>query len=64
MGNKISYLLKLFLVETDDKSLRDSCIFIIQQVSGPIVRINAEPTLFTEFFTELNEAGANTEHRN
>ena len=29
-----------------------------------MLRINAEPTFFTEVFTELKEVGANIEYRN
>ena len=62
MGNKISYLLKPFLlVETDNDRFRHGCIFLIEQLSGPMLRINAESTISTEVFTELNGAGANTE---
>ena len=64
MGNEISYPLKPFLVETDKERFWDRCVFIIDRLSGPMLRINAEPTFFTEVFTELKEVGANIEYRN
>ena len=64
MGNEISYPLKPFWVETDKERFWDRCVYIIDQLSGPMLRINAEPTYFTEIFTELKEVGANIEYRN
>ena len=64
MGNEISYPLKPFLVETDKERFWDRCVTIINKLSDPMLRINSEPTFFTEVFTELKEVGANIEYRN
>lgn len=54
MGNEISYPLKPFLVETDNKDkFWDRCLLIINMLSGKMLRINSEPAFFTEIFTEL-----------
>ena len=54
MGNEISYPLKPFLVETDNKEkFWDRCLLIINLLSGKMLRINSEPSYFTEIFTEL-----------
>ena len=48
MGNEISYPLKPFLVETDKERFWDRCVTIINKLSDPMLRINSEPTFFTE----------------
>lgn len=63
MGNEISYPLKPFLVETDKEKFWDRCVNIINKLSGSMLRINAEPSFFTEIFTELKNVGAHTEFR-
>jgi len=63
MGNEISYPLKPFLVETDKERFWDRCVTIINKLSGAMLRINAEPSFFTEIFTELKSVGAHTEFR-
>lgn len=63
MGNEISYPLKPFLVETDKEKFWDRCVTIINKLSGAMLRINAEPSFFTEIFTELKSVGAHTEFR-
>lgn len=63
MGNEISYPLKPFLVETDKEKFWDRCVSIINKLSGAMLRINAEPSFFTEIFTELKSVGAHTEFR-
>lgn len=63
MGNEISYPLKPFLVETDKERFWDRCVDIINQLSGPMLRINSDPAYFTEIFTELKDVGANIEYR-
>merc|ERR1712226_447433 len=63
MGNEISYPLKPFLVETDKERFWDRCVTIINKLSGAMLRINAEPSFFTEIFTELKEVGVHTEFR-
>jgi len=63
MGNEISYPLKPFLVETDKEKFWDRCVTIINKLSGAMLRINAEPSFFTEIFTELKSVGAQTEYR-
>ena len=57
MGNEISYPLKPFLVEEDKDRFWDRCLFIINTLSGSMLRINAEPSFFTEVFTELKACG-------
>lgn len=63
MGNEISYPLKPFLVETDKERFWDRCVGIINKLSGSMLRINAEPSFFTEVFTELKAVGVHTEFR-
>jgi len=63
MGNEISYPLKPFLVETDKEKFWDRCVTIINKLSGAMLRINAEPSFFTEIFTELKSVGAHSEFR-
>jgi len=63
MGNEISYPLKPFLVETDKEKFWDRCVTIINKLSGSMLRINAEPSFFTEVFTELKAVGVHTEFR-
>ena len=57
MGNEISYPLKPFLVEEDKDRFWDRCLHIINTLSGAMLRINAEPSFFTEVFTELKGCG-------
>ena len=54
MGNEISYPLKPFLVENEnrDKFWKRS-LFIINMLSGKMLQINSEPAFFTEIFSEL-----------
>ncbi|XP_076046981.1 cdk5 activator-like protein [Oratosquilla oratoria] len=60
MGNEISYPLKPFLVEDDKDRFWDRCLFIINSLSSSMLRINAEPSFFTEVFTELKACGQPT----
>lgn len=53
MGNEISYPLKPFLVEDSKEKFWDRCLLIINLLSGKMLRINSEPSFFTEVFTEL-----------
>uniref|UniRef100_T1JCM9 Cyclin-dependent kinase 5 activator n=1 Tax=Strigamia maritima TaxID=126957 RepID=T1JCM9_STRMM len=53
MGNEISYPLKPFLVEDNKEKFWDRCIVIINLLSGKMLRINSEPSFFTEVFKEL-----------
>ncbi|GIY32163.1 cyclin-dependent kinase 5 activator 1 [Caerostris darwini] len=53
MGNEISYPLKPFLVEDSKDKFWDRCLFVINLLSGKMLRINSEPSFFTEVFTEL-----------
>jgi cyclin-dependent kinase 5 activator 1 len=64
MGNEISYPLKPFLVETDKDRFWDRCVNIVNKLSTSMLRINSDPSFFTEIFTELKEVGANIEYRN
>ena len=59
MGNEISYPLKPFLVESDKDQFWDRCLHIINTLSSDMLRINAEPSFFTEVFTELKACGQN-----
>ena len=63
MGNEISYPLKPFLVETDKDRFWDRCVNIVNKLSTSMLRINSDPSFFTEIFTELKEVGANIEYR-
>ncbi|XP_037774453.1 cyclin-dependent kinase 5 activator 1-like [Penaeus monodon] len=63
MGNEISYPLKPFLVEDDKDRFWDRCLFIINTLSGSMLRINAEPSFFTEVFTELKACGQQQQHQ-
>ncbi|XP_076348726.1 cyclin-dependent kinase 5 activator 1-like [Tachypleus tridentatus] len=53
MGNEISYPLKPFLVEETKDTFWDRCLLVINLLSGKMLRINCEPSFFTEVFTEL-----------
>ncbi|GFQ71155.1 cyclin-dependent kinase 5 activator 1 [Trichonephila clavata] len=53
MGNEISYPLKPFLVEDSKDKFWDRCLLVINLLSGKMLRINSEPSFFTEVFTEL-----------
>ncbi len=53
MGNEISYPLKPFLVEDDKDRFWDRCLRIINTLSPSMLRINSDPSFFTEIFTEL-----------
>ena len=53
MGNEISYPLKPFLVEDDKDKFWDRCLLIINRMSSNMLRINKDPSYFTEVFTEL-----------
>ncbi|XP_013794455.1 cyclin-dependent kinase 5 activator 1-like [Limulus polyphemus] len=53
MGNEISYPLKPFLVEETKDIFWDRCLLIINLLSGKMLRINSEPSFFTDVFTEL-----------
>ena len=63
MGNEISYPLKPFLVESDKDRFWDRCVDIVNRLSTSMLRINSDPSFFTEIFTELKEVGANIEYR-
>ena len=63
MGNEISYPLKPFLVESDKDRFWDRCVNIVNRLSTSMLRINSDPSFFTEIFTELKEVGANIEYR-
>lgn len=63
MGNEISYPLKPFLVESDKDRFWDRCVNIVNRLSTSMLRINSDPSFFTEIFTELKDVGANIEYR-
>ncbi|XP_046405662.1 uncharacterized protein LOC124170765 [Ischnura elegans] len=60
MGNEISYPLKPFLVDEDKDRFWDRCLSIVHRLSRSMLRINAEPSFFTEIFTELKACGSST----
>ncbi|CAB4057355.1 CDK5R1 [Lepeophtheirus salmonis] len=64
MGNEISYPLKPFLVECQKELFWERCVDIINRLSGSMLRINSEPSFFTDVFTELKNVGSNIEYRN
>jgi cyclin-dependent kinase 5 activator 1 len=58
MGNEISYPIKPFLVDNQSRDVFwDRCLNIINYMSKDMLRINAEPTFFTEIFSELKNIG-------
>ncbi|KAG8178272.1 hypothetical protein JTE90_015683 [Oedothorax gibbosus] len=60
MGNEISYPLKPFLVDDSKDKFWDRCLLIIDLLSGEMLRINSEPSFFTEVFTELKGCCSST----
>lgn len=57
MGNEISYPLKPFLVDSDRNRFWSRCLFIIDRLSGDMLRLNSEPAFFTDVFSELKSYG-------
>ncbi|XP_019342525.2 cyclin-dependent kinase 5 activator 2 [Alligator mississippiensis] len=57
LGNEISYPLKPFLAEEDKERFWARCLGLIQRLSGPMLRINADPHFFTQVFQELKSEG-------
>lgn len=53
MGNEISYPLKPFLVEEDKDKFWDRSLVIVERMSGSMLRLNKDPSFFTEILTEL-----------
>lgn len=54
MGNEISYPLQPFLIEKDShENFWDRTLYIINMLSGHMLRLNAEPSYFAEVFSEL-----------
>lgn len=54
MGNEISYPLKPFLIEGENRDrFWDRCLLIIDKLSSKMLKINSEPSFFTQIFTEL-----------
>lgn len=53
MGSEISYPLKPFLVEEDKDRFWDRCLLIVNKLSPDMLRLNSDPSFFTEVFTEL-----------
>ncbi|CAG2227382.1 cyclin-dependent kinase 5 activator 1-like [Mytilus galloprovincialis] len=53
MGNEISYPLKPFLVEENRDKFWDRTLVIINRQSANMLRLNSDPSFFTEVFTEL-----------
>jgi hypothetical protein len=60
MGNEISYPLKPFLVDNDNRSVFWSrTVTLMSHLSQNMLRINREPRFFTELFYELKSFGNN-----
>ncbi|CAG0879909.1 unnamed protein product [Cyprideis torosa] len=57
MGNEISYPLKPFLVDDSKDKFWDRCLDIINKLSSDMLRMNSEPSFFTQIFTELKAVG-------
>ncbi|OXA56982.1 cyclin-dependent kinase 5 activator 1 [Folsomia candida] len=57
MGNEISYPLKPFLVDDNRERFWDRCLLIVNHMSRDMLRINSEPSFFTEIFSELKAVG-------
>lgn len=53
MGNEISYPLKPFIIEEDREKFWDRCVVLINRLSTSMLRINKDPSYFTEIFSEL-----------
>lgn len=53
MGNEISYPLKPFLVEENRDKFWDRALLIINRQSSSMLKLNSDPSFFTEVFTEL-----------
>ncbi|KAL8618137.1 hypothetical protein ACOMHN_034364 [Nucella lapillus] len=53
MGNEISYPLKPFLVEDDKDCFWDRCLHIVNRLSPSMLRLNKDPSFFTEVLTDL-----------
>jgi len=63
MGNEISYPLQPFLTEQDShENFWDRTLYIINLLSGHMLRINAEPSFFAEVFSELKNYQFNGEN--
>ena len=62
MGNEISYPLKPFLVEDDKDRFWDRCLLIIGLLSADMLKINSDPSFFTEVFTQLKAYSHNQSH--
>ncbi|XP_071015614.1 cyclin-dependent kinase 5 activator 1-like [Oncorhynchus clarkii lewisi] len=61
MGNEISYPLKPFLVESSREAFWERALGLIDRMSGPMLRINADPHYFTEVFQDLKNEGGSRE---
>jgi len=61
MGNEISYPLKPFLVESSREAFWDRALGLIDKMSEPMLRINADPHYFTEVFQDLKNEGESRE---
>ncbi|XP_076462000.1 cyclin-dependent kinase 5 activator 1-like [Babylonia areolata] len=53
MGNEISYPLKPFLVDEDKDCFWDRCLTIVCRLSPSMLRLNKDPSFFTEVLTDL-----------
>lgn len=57
MGNEISYPLKPFLVDSSRSCFWNRCLTIIEKLSGKMLRLNSDPSFFTDTFSELKSYG-------
>ncbi|MCL4166899.1 UNVERIFIED_CONTAM: hypothetical protein GTU68_036343, partial [Idotea baltica] len=53
MGNEISYPLKPFLIEDNRQRFWERCMSVVNRRSCDMLRMNSDPTFFTQVFTEL-----------
>ncbi|KAJ8012870.1 hypothetical protein DPEC_G00047370 [Dallia pectoralis] len=57
MGCEISYPLKPFMVMAKEEDFWDSSMDIINNTSGKMLQLNADPHFFTQVFQELKDEG-------
>ncbi|KAK5608810.1 hypothetical protein CRENBAI_019837 [Crenichthys baileyi] len=57
LGNEISYPTKPFLVESSNDVFWERALEVIEHLSADMLRLNAEPSFFTEVFHDLKRQG-------
>ncbi|MED6279216.1 Cyclin-dependent kinase 5 activator 2 [Characodon lateralis] len=65
LGTEISYPTKPFLVEPSSDVFWERALEVIEHLSADMLRLNAEPSFFTEVFQDLKRQGDSeeAEHR-